>query len=179
MIQLFLLVTLIAIKLCKCEPWRLSDIPDQHIIKSAYKILFIVWFKQFKDIDPLCNLYIHPPGPTHSASTHLHQVAVMNHTQAIMPSMWTVMSYDNTVNNNFLTTYGSFVITTLTHGQRYKSHNEAITWLKHQAGKSHVVSASCTCQYQIKQFKVLQKAWNMVHLTETESIHHVVIQNCD
>ncbi len=41
------------------------------------------------DIDPLCNLDVHPLDPPHRASTHFHQVAVVNHPQAIMPSLST------------------------------------------------------------------------------------------
>ncbi len=32
---------------------------------------------------------------------------------------------------------------------------------------------------RLKKIKVVQKVWNVLDLTEAESIHYLVIQNCD
>ncbi len=56
-----------------------SSVPHPHFLSIREFII---------DNDPLCNLEVHPLYPPR-ASTHLHQVAVVNHPQAIMPSLST------------------------------------------------------------------------------------------
>ncbi len=115
------------------------------------------------DFYPLCNFDVHPLDPPTEllpTSTRWQQWTTPRQ-PCLHCQLSTVTSYDNTVNNNKLfTTYGSFVITTLTCRQRY-SWTSPLTWPKPQVRKSCIVYASCTCQYQIK--------WRILHRNEVRA----------
>ncbi len=60
---------------------------SRHTLKKKIFIYFIfVSIREFT-INPLCNLDVHPLDPPTEPSTHLHQVAVVNHPQGDMGTL--------------------------------------------------------------------------------------------